>query len=106
MTDLKSAHLKIVQAILRKHLPGVEVRVFGSRVRGTAKAWSDLDLALVSENKLALTTLEELREDFAESDLPFRIDILDWHDISPEFKALIEAKYEVIQSAEPTETEK
>lgn len=99
MTDIKPAHLEIVKAILQKHLAGVEVRAFGSRVWGTAKAWSDLDLALVSEKKLALTAIENLRADFAESDLPFRIDILDWHDISPEFRALIQKKYEVMQSA-------
>ena len=97
MIELKPAHLKILKAILQKHLAGVEVRVFGSRVTGTAKEWSDLDLALVSEKKLPLTTIENLRTDFAESDLPFRVDILDWHDISPEFKALIEAKYEIWQ---------
>jgi len=36
-----------------------------------------------------------IREDFEESDLPFRVDILDWHTISAEFKANIEAKFEV-----------
>jgi len=98
--DLKPAHLKIVKAILQKHLAGAEVRAFGSRVTGTAKAWSDLDLALVSEKKLSLTAIGNLRVDLAESDLPFRVDILDWHDISPEFRKLIEAKYEVLQPAE------
>ena len=97
MIDLKPAHLKIVKAILQKHLAGVEIRAFGSRVTETAKEWSDLDLALVSEKKLSLTAIGNLRADLAESDLPFRVDILDWHDISPEFRKLIEAKYEVLQ---------
>jgi len=30
------------------------------------------------------------------SDLPFRVDILDWNAISPEFKKVIEQGYEVI----------
>jgi predicted nucleotidyltransferase len=88
-----------VKAILQKHLAGIEVRAFGSRVRGTAKEWSDLDLAVVSGEKLEPELLGALKIDFAESDLPFRVDILDWHDISPEFRVLIEEKYEVLQPA-------
>jgi len=99
MTDLKPAHLDIVKAILRKHVAGIEVRAFGSRVRGTAKEWSDLDLAVVSEKKLKSEIVGNLKMDFAESDLPFRVDVLDWRDISPEFRTLIEEKYEVLQSA-------
>jgi predicted nucleotidyltransferase len=96
--DLTPAQLQIVQVILQKHLTGITVRAFGSRVRGKAKAWSDLDLALISDKKLSQTTIENLKTVFAESDLPFRVDILDWHDISMEFRALIEENYEVIQA--------
>ncbi|MEA3307616.1 MAG: nucleotidyltransferase domain-containing protein [Elusimicrobiota bacterium] len=95
---LKAAHIKIVKTLLQKHCPYAEVRAFGSRVRGNYKDWSDLDLALISEKKLPPATIENLNMDFAESDLPFRIDILDWRDISPKFKALIEEKYELLQN--------
>jgi predicted nucleotidyltransferase len=97
--DLTPAQLKIVKATLQKHLAGIEVRAFGSRVQGKAKTWSDLDLAVISDKKISPIIIENLRTAFAESDLPFRVDILDWHDISSEFRALIDAKYEVIQSA-------
>jgi type I restriction enzyme S subunit len=99
MTDLKPVHLEIIKAILRKHLAGIEVRAFGSRVRRTAKEWSDLDLAVVSPKKLKSGVIGNLKEDFAESDLPFRVDVLDWRDISPEFRKLIEERYEVLQPA-------
>jgi predicted nucleotidyltransferase len=89
----------MVKSILHKHLNGIEVRAFGSRVRGTAKEWSDLDLAVVSERKLRPEIVGNLKDDFAESDLPFRVDVLDWHEISPDFRKLIEDKYEVLQSA-------
>lgn len=97
--DLKPAQLQIVKTILRKHLAGIEVLAFGSRVRGKAKAWSDLDLALITDKKLSPATIDNLRTVFAESDLPFRVDILDWNDISAEFRTLIEAKHEIIQTA-------
>ena len=70
------------------------MRVFGSRVTGLAKKYSDLDLAIISEKKLPVTVLYSLKEDLEQSDLPFRADILDWQAISDEFKKVINARYE------------
>jgi len=74
---LKPEHLKIVRGILAQRLPGVEVRVFGSRARGEARAMSDLDLLLRPAQPLAALERALLREAFSESDLPFRVDIVD-----------------------------
>ncbi|MDI6780950.1 MAG: hypothetical protein QME49_02395 [bacterium] len=46
-------------------------------------------------NSLA-SAIASMDRAFSESDLPFRVDVLDWHVISPEFKGVIEAGYEVI----------
>lgn len=89
--------LSLISAILAAHVPGVEARAFGSRVGGTPKAYSDLDLALVGPAKLDTVVMESLREAFEESDIPFRVDILDWHAISEEFRKVILAKYEVLR---------
>ena len=97
MIDITPRDLETVQRLLAAHFPQVEARVFGSRYHWTAKDYSDLDLALVGEQKLDRPTLHRLRESLAESDLPFRVDVLDWHAISPEFQQVIEAGYEVIQ---------
>ena len=43
------------------------------------------------------TRLRRLKEAFEESDLPFRVDVLDWHAISDRFHKVIEKKYEVLQ---------
>lgn len=86
----------LISGILAAHAPGVEARAFGSRVGGTPKDYSDLDLALVGDAKLESAVLENLREAFEESDIPFRVDILDWHAISKEFQKVILAKYEVL----------
>ena len=48
MIDLEPQHLQVVQHILSEHVPECEVRVFGSRANGTARRFSDLDLALIS----------------------------------------------------------
>jgi len=95
--DLHLDYLIIVQRILAQCVPGVEVRAFGSRVRQTAKPHSDLDLAIVADKKLDFKTLADLQEAFQDSDLPIRVDVVDWHGISKEFKGIIEEKYEVIQ---------
>ena len=97
MIDLKPTHLTEVKRILRKHAPGCEVRVFGSRLNGTARKNSDLDLVLVSSKSLDWHTLENIKDTFAESDLPFMVDVLDWHTISRSFQEIIEKQYEVIQ---------
>jgi len=96
MIDLAPADLRLVIEILRQHVPDCEVRAFGSRLNGHAKTFSDLDLALVSDAPLDWRRLEALKDSFAESDLPIMIDVLDWHSISDEFKAVIEKNYEAL----------
>ena len=97
MIDVTPKHLEIILGILSTYLPGCEVRAFGSRCNGAAKCSSDLDLALVEREKLDWRLLEELREAFQESELPFRVDLLDWNAISDEFRTVIEKSgYEVI----------
>ena len=46
MLDLTNSDLRIVHGILARSAPGVNVLVYGSRVKGSAKKFSDLDLAL------------------------------------------------------------
>jgi predicted nucleotidyltransferase len=96
MLDVEAAHLEIVKRILRKHVPGAKVMAFGSRVTGTAAAYSDLDLAIKTERGLDFSVVGNMRMDFEESSLPFRVDILDWSAISPEFRKTIEARCETI----------
>jgi uncharacterized protein len=97
MIDLKPAHLADVKRILHEHAPRCEVRVFGSRLNGTAGENSDLDLVLVGKGLLDWHMLESIKEAFAESDLPFMVDVLDWHTISVSFQEIIKKKSEVLQ---------
>ena len=95
--DLNPNHLGTVKAILAEHVPECEVRAFGSRATWTAKDYSDLDLAVVGEGLLDWRTLDRLKEAFEESDLPMRVDVLDWHAISDSFREVIERDYVVMQ---------
>ncbi len=98
MIDLEPAVLQQLREILRQRVPGCEVRLFGSRVRGTARRFSDIDLALVGRAQIPVAELTQLRDAFAESDLPYRVDVVDWRAISPEFRRAVEEQgFEVIQ---------
>jgi nucleotidyltransferase substrate binding protein (TIGR01987 family) len=80
-----------VTAILRKRMPaGVHAFVFGSRAHGRGlKPFSDLDLCLRGDAPVAQSIVESLIMDFAESDLPIRVDVADWFALSQEFQGII-----------------
>ncbi len=99
MIDVSPAQLAIISKILQDHVPGCGVWAFGSRATWTAKDYSDLDLAIIGKEKLSDKTLFAVKEAFQESDLPFRVDVLDWNGISKEFRQVIEKKYVVMQMA-------
>jgi type I restriction enzyme S subunit len=101
--DIKPGEWEIVHGILDRHVPGREVWAFGSRAGGTAKAFSDLDLAILGNHPLDLSTLAELTDDFSESNLPFKVDIVDWATTSERFRRVIEADRIVLQQPARTE---
>lgn len=95
------AHLLIqVRDVLRKHVSDCDVWVFGSRVSNKAKRFSDLDLAVVSPSVLPLRRLVLLANAFEESDLPIKVDLVDWHSAGAAFRDRIAERHEVIFQAE------
>jgi type I restriction enzyme S subunit len=76
--DITPEERAIVLRILNEIVPDREVRAFGSRVTGKAKPFSDLDLAIMGDEPLPLKTRARLEEAFSESDLPWKVDVLDW----------------------------
>ena len=96
---LRPEHWKIVRDILRQHVPGHAVWAFGSRARGTAKRYSDLDLAVVTDQPLPWRVMARLAEAFVESDLPWRVDVVDLADLPPHMRRVIE--HEKVVVAEP-----
>ena len=88
--DIGPSDLETVRRVLREHVPGLEVWAFGSRVSWTARETSDLDIALMTTEPLDAMRLAEMREAFVQSDLPFRVDIVDWSSTSKFFRRVIE----------------
>lgn len=63
---------------------------FGSRVNGTAKKYPIWIHWGRGKEKIPTRKMNALREAFEDSDLPIRVDVLDWHAISADFRAIIE----------------
>ena len=90
---------RIVQDILASIVPDWEVWAFGSRAQFTAKPYSDLDLAVIGQQPLSLTNMADLSDAFSNSDLPYKVDIVDWATTSEPFKKIIEGRHIVVKTA-------
>jgi type I restriction enzyme S subunit len=91
--DLSPEHCQLVLDLLAGHLPAsAQVWVFGSRATGRARRYSDLDLAIDAGRPLTVDETAILREAFEESDLPYKVDIVDWHALSEPFRKIIGAE--------------
>lgn len=97
--DVRPDHLALVREILRKHVPNHEVWAFGSRARAAAKPYSDLDLAVLTDQPLDLAVRAAMAEAFSESDLPWKVDVVDWATASEAFRHIIERDKVVVQTA-------
>jgi type I restriction enzyme S subunit len=96
--DITPVDWAIVRNILQKHVPDREVWAFGSRAKWTAKPYSDLDLVVITDTPLSFDLSGALREDFSESDLPWRVDVVDWATTSETFRRIIKKDKVVVQS--------
>ena len=95
--DIRPHDLAIVLQILQGCLPAyAKVWVFGSRAKWTTKDSSDLDLAIDAGRPLKRNEQAELADAFEESDLPYKVDIADWHSISESFKEAISDRKSVV----------
>ena len=84
---------RIVLDILEARIPDRTVWIFGSRAKNRARRRSDLDLAIAGSERLPLDVYLDLKEDFLQSDLPYFVDVIDLHDVAPEFKRRIEPDF-------------
>lgn len=94
--DIVAGDLKILRQLLSGYLPDTAVRAFGSRVKGTSRPDSDLDLVVFATPQQK-SHVHQLKEALDESNLPFRVDLLVWDEISEEFRENIKEQFFVLQ---------
>lgn len=86
MLDIPDEQIIELKNILHKHLPASAiVYAFGSRRSGTNQQYSDLDLLIINSTPIAWGTLAETEEALSDSDLLFRVDLLDSQRLAPDF---------------------
>lgn len=88
--DISAEQRKSLIALLHRHLPGVTVWAYGSRVKGAARPNSDLDLVVFTAQR---PQVSELKDALDESNLPFRVDLHVWDEIPERFHEIIRSEY-------------
>ena len=82
---LSFTQAEIIKSILASY--PYSFLVFGSRVKGTYKPYSDLDLCY--QEAIPDVIIAEIEDKFEKSDLPFKVDLVSWKRCSVEFQKLI-----------------
>lgn len=95
--DISENQWKIVRDILRRIVPARQVWAFGSRATHKAKTFSDLDLVVIGEQPLPIEESAALADEFSQSDLPWKVDVVDWATTSAPFRQVIERDKVVVQ---------
>ena len=96
--DITPNQRKVLLDLLNDYLPDVTVWAYGSRIKGTERPQSELDLAVfaAAEQKRAVAALKEALE---ESQLPFRVDLFIWDEIPAQFRENIQQAHMVLVNA-------
>ena len=89
MIQLSKEQFLEILTILDKYFADSEIWFFGSRITGEAKKYSDLDILIKSKEQISDSTMFYARSEFAESNLPFTIDLVDWNNTTENFRELI-----------------
>ena len=83
--------------LLRRFIPEVTVWAYGSRIKGTARPNSDLDLVVFTTPEQR-SLVSRLKDELAESsDIPFVVDLHVWDEIPQQFREIIRKNYVVFQ---------
>ena len=96
--DLPRRYREQIEALLREHVPGVEVWAYGSRVKGKSHKGSDLDLVLRGPDLQRIDSgqLMDLTEALEESNVPIIVQTHDWARLPERFHREIEREYVVL----------
>lgn len=95
MIHMEPKHWEIVKMVLQKY--PYTFYAFGSRVKGSQKKLSDLDICYM--DSIPGNIRSHIEEDFEESNLPFTVDLVDWNTCDEQFRAQIRSDLVLIQRA-------
>ena len=93
--DITSDQRELILGLLEDYLPNVTVWIYGSRIKGTTRAQSDLDMVVFTVHGQE-AHVSNLKEAFEESNLPFRVDLFRWDEVPENFRATIQKEHVVL----------
>ncbi|WP_432633738.1 nucleotidyltransferase domain-containing protein [Brachyspira sp.] len=99
MIAVSLEEFEIIIKILNAHIKKGKVYAFGSRYKNNNRKFSDFDIAIDTGEKLSFEFLNLLKDAFEESDLPYRVDIIDYNNISDKFKKIVDGGNEIIYNS-------
>ena len=76
---------KIIERILDKYRKDYAFFYYGSRVKGTYEKTSDLDVLIKGKAEMPLAVLQEIKEEFDKSDLPYIVNFSDYYKLDSSF---------------------
>lgn len=96
--DLSPKHRAILEEIIVKHLPDIDVWAYGSRVNGQSHESSDLDLVLRGPGlkEIQFDVLRNFKAAVRECSIPILVEARDWARIPERFQREIERGYIVL----------
>jgi predicted nucleotidyltransferase len=85
---------KLIKEIVRKYLPDKDYKIFifGSRAEGKNRKFSDIDLGIEGPEKISSLIHLNIEEDLENSDIPYRVDVVDFKTVSPDFAKIAKKK--------------
>jgi uncharacterized protein len=85
---LLQSEINLIKTTVQKYLPESKVIIFGSRVLGTAKKFSDIDIAISNETKIKLEDLLNIKQEISDN-CEYLIDLIDTKSVSNNFLEVI-----------------
>ena len=79
---MEKRHANIVEEILKPY--PYAFYAFGSRVKGTSRKFSDLDLCYIVD--IPFRDLRRITQEFEDSTLPFKVDIINYSRCTKSFQ--------------------
>ena len=92
MIQLSSQERAFLKATIEKYFPSNQyaVLLFGSFSTGEARKNSDVDIAIKGSEVLPAAQWQNLESELEESDFSRKVDIIDYHRVSPDFQKIID----------------
>lgn len=94
VTDLET---EIIKNILSPFLKKYHFYFFGSRTKANFRKLSDLDILIKGSEEANPDEIDNLKHLFDNSSLPYIVNIVDYHRITPEFYELIKSDLKLIE---------